>query len=114
MGGVRESLTFPSEAESTARSIFRGLIQPREIRQLGKPISLADLSAAARKIRLRDLAYAKICVIACWNMDASDDVPDRDLAWEIRRVYPSPPLSLASATYLVTVGVEATPGDRAG
>ena len=78
-------------SESTARSIFRGLIQPREIRQLGKPISLADLSAAARKIRLRDLAYAKICVIACWNMDASDDVPDRDLAWEIRRVYLPPP-----------------------
>lgn len=77
-GGIRVH-----EAESTARSIFRGLIQPREIRQLGKPISLADLSAAARKIRLRDLAYAEICVIACWNMDASGyGASDRDLARE--------------------------------
>lgn len=75
-------------AKATVRSIFRGLIQPREIRQLGKPISLADLSTAARKIRLRDLDYARICVIACWNMDASRASHDRDLEREIRRDYP--------------------------
>lgn len=81
------------EAESTTRSIFRGLIQPCEIRQLGKPISLVDLLAAARKIRLRDLAYAEICVIAFSNMDAPGDALDRDLAWEIRRVYLLLPLT---------------------
>lgn len=70
--GLMQKRTTRFEAKSTEHgSIFRGLIRPREIQQLGKPISLADLSAASRKIRLRELAYAEICVIACRNMDVS-------------------------------------------